>query len=344
MKYQSFLGLKDLFDKTLGAVEDAVLTVDRKGTITGSNRMFSNMSSLDEKMLFNHSYFESFENDPFDVKKVLQGGNKIVDEKVVFNRNIQYATYPLFDEKNRIAGAIAVLRDVTKLRDFEREREETERLKFLGNLVANFAHEIKNPLNGLSIAVQRLTKEFPSGDEEYNRLTTSIKKEIESLNKILNDFLSLARPRIKEKKEFDLSDIVHDTVNVVYEEAKSRRVEIRDNISKEIKVIGDPDDFKRAVLNIVLNALAAVPDNTGVIDVELKRRKGDILLTIADNGVGMDEEEIERIFTPYFTTKKGGTGLGLYIAQRILKEHRAEIKVTSKKGKGTTFKILLQSM
>lgn len=342
MKYQSVIGLKDLFDTTLGAVEDAVLTVNTKGTITGINKMFASMSAFEEKMLVDHSYFTLFADDPFEVQKVLKEGSKIVNEKVIFNKNIQYATYPLLDEKNRIAGTISVLRDVTKLRDFEREREETERLKFLGNLVANFAHEIKNPLNGLSIAVQRLMKEFPSGDEEYNRLATSIKKEIESLNKILNDFLSLARPRIKEKKEFDLSALMHDTLSLVKEQASSRKVEIKEDVSKEIKVIGAPDDFKRAILNIVLNALSAVADNTGVIDVQLKKRKSDIVLTIADNGVGMDKEEIERIFTPYFTTKKGGTGLGLYIAQRILKEHRAEIKVTSKKGKGTTFKILLK--
>lgn len=343
MKYQSVIGLKDLFDKTLGAVEDAVLTVSRRGKITGINKMFARMSAFEEKMVINHDYFSLFQDDPFEIKKVLEHGSKIVNEKVIFNKNIQYATYPLLDEKDRITGAISVLRDVTKLREFETEREETERLKFLGNLVANFAHEIKNPLNGLSIAVQRLMKEFPSGDEESNRLTTSIKKEIESLNKILNDFLSLARPRIKEKKEFDLSALVFDTVRLVKEEANSRKVEIREDISKEIKVIGNPDDFKRAILNIVLNALSAVSDNTGVIDVELKKRKSDIVLVITDNGVGMDKQDVERIFTPYFTTKKGGTGLGLYIAHRILKEHQAEIKVMSKKGKGTTFKIILKS-
>jgi len=344
MKYQSYIGLKDLFDKTLGAVEDAVLTVNTKGTITGINKMFMSMSSFEEKMLLGHSYFALFEDDPFDVKKVLQEGSKVVDEKLIFNKNIQYATYPLLDEKNRISGAISVLRDVTKLREFETEREEAGRLKFLGNLVANFAHEIKNPLNGLSIAAQRLIKEFPSDDEEHLRLTATIKKEIESLNKILNDFLSLARPRIKEKKEFDLSGLIQDALSLIREEAISKNIILKENINKNIKFIGDPDDFKRAMLNILLNALGAVADNTGIIDVELRRSRGNIILKISDNGVGMDKEELDRIFTPYFTTKKGGTGLGLYIAQRILKEHQGQINVKSKKGKGTTFRIVLKSV
>ena len=186
---------------------------------------------------------------------VVKYGVNIVDEKFIFGKNIQYSTYPLLDEKNKISGVISVLRDVTKIREFEREREEAERLKFLGNLVANFAHEIKNPLNGLSIATQRLIREFPSENKEYTRLTTTVKKEIESLNKILNDFLSLARPRIKEKNEFNLSVLIQDTLDIIREQAKHKKIILKENIKKGIKIIGNFEDFKRAVLNILLNAI-----------------------------------------------------------------------------------------
>jgi len=345
MKYQSYVGLKELFDKTLGALEDGILTVNSKGIITGVNKIFSSMSSYEEKMLLNHNYFSLFKDDSFDVNKVLQEGAKIVDEKFIFGKNIQYSTYPLLDEKNRISGVISVLRDVTKIREFEREREEAERLKFLGNLVANFAHEIKNPLNGLSIATQRLIREFPSENKEYIRLTTTVKKEIESLNKILNDFLSLARPRIKEENEFNLSVLIKDTLDIIREQAKHKKIILKENIKRGIKIIGNSEDFKRAVLNILLNAIEAlslVSKKQRDLDIELFRENKEIIMVISDNGPGMDKDEIDKIFTPYFTTKKGGTGLGLYIAHNILKEHKAIIIIQSKKGVGTSFRIVLK--
>jgi signal transduction histidine kinase len=344
-KYQSYMDLRGLFDKTLGAVEDGILTVNSKGLVIGVNKAFSRLSSLDEKMILDHNYFTIFKNDPFDIQRALKQGTKVINEKCVFERNIQYSTYPLLDTKRRINGAISVLRDITKLRAFEKEREETERLKFLGNLVANFAHEIKNPLNGLSIATQRLVKEFSQENKEYIRLTTTIKKEIEALNKILNDFLSLVRPRIKEKKEFNLSLVIQDTIDIIRGQVNKDKIELKCNIKKDVKMYGNMEDFKRAVLNILLNAVDAfsdIKDRKKLISIDLTKHDDLIQFTIIDNGKGMDTEEQERIFTPYFTTKKKGTGLGLFIAQKIINDHNAEIKVTSERDRGTAFNIYIK--
>lgn len=345
MKYQSYVGLTDVFDKTLGAVEDAVLAVNNKGIMTGINKAFANLSSFEEKMLLGKEYSSFFKDDPFDVQRVLERGSKIVDEKVIFNKNIQYSTYPLIDGKNRISGVISVLRDVTKMREFEREKEEAERLTFLGNLVANFAHEIKNPLNGLSIATQRLIREFPSDNTEYMRLTTTVRKEIESLNKILNDFLSLARPRIKEKEAFNLSELMQNTLGLIRAQVRDRHVILKENISKDIKLIGNSENFKRAILNVLLNAIDAlsqVSDRQRELVVKLTQRDSKISIVVADNGIGMDIEERERIFTPYFTTKKQGTGLGLYIAQKIIRDHKGLIEIKTAKNQGTKFVITLE--
>ncbi len=346
MKYQSSISVQDLFEKTLSAIEDAVLTVNKQAAITGINKMFSNISSFDEKVLMRKNYFSLFKDDPFEIKKVLDNGTKIVSEKITFGKNIQFATYPLCDSKNRVTGAISVLRDVTKVREFEKEREEAERLKFLGNLVANFAHEIKNPLNGLSIATQRLIKEFPSEDKEYSRLVTTVKKEIESLNKILDDFLSLARPRMKEKKDFVLSVVMQEVLDIVREQLKQHKIVLKENINKNVKLVGNKEDFKRAILNIVLNAieaLARVTDRQRELEVTLTRDDKAVRLSISDNGIGMDAEEKARIFTPYFTTKKQGTGLGLFIAQKIIKDHHGSVSVKTAAKQGTTFLILLKS-
>jgi len=341
-KFQSYVNLKELFSETLGAIDEGIILTNASGVITGINKQFCSITNYDEKFLLNNNYNSIFKKDVLELNRVLKEKIRIEKEKAVFNRIILCTSYPLIDEKNKLIGAIAILRDVTRIREFEKEREETERLQLLGNLVANFAHEIRNPLNGISIASQRLVREFPQDDKEYRELTQTIIKEIELLNKTLNDFLSLARPRIKERIQFNLSALIQNTLNLIREQAQKRQVILKEKLSQDIEISGNPDDFRRAILNILLNALDAVEDKTGRIVVELVRQRGDVVLKIADNGLGMDKEVIERIFTPYYPTKTGGTGLGLYIAQRILKEHQARLSVRSKKDKGTTFKIILQ--
>jgi two-component system sensor histidine kinase HydH len=342
LKYQAYVDLREVFNKTLSAVEDGILMTDQNGVIIGVNKAFTRLLNIEEKILINRDYSTLFRNDELDIIKVLQKGMKIIDERSMFTRDIMYSTYPLLNTKGNINGAVSVLRDVTELRRFEKEREETERLKYLGNLVANFAHEIRNPLNGLSIAAQRLNKEFDHENKEYRKLVSTIKQEIETLNRFLNDFLSLARPRIKENREFDLSGLLQSTVNFIEGQTKNAGIELKCNIKKNCKIVGNMNDFKRALLNILLNsieALANVRTHKKVITIDLAKQSGKAVLQIKDNGKGMDEQEKERIFTPYYTTKKKGTGLGLYIAQKIIKDHNGSIEVQSTPGKGTAFYI-----
>jgi two-component system sensor histidine kinase PilS (NtrC family) len=341
-KFESFVMLKEVFHKTLDAIEDGVLVVNKNTRITGINKAFTSMCTFQEDMLLNHDYFERFPDDPFAVKKVLQDGSKVVSEKEWSDKAVQFATYPLLDEQKKISGVITVLRDVTRLRLFEKEREEAERLKFLGNLVANFAHEIKNPLNGLSIAAQRLYKEFPSENDEHVRLTEVIQQEIHTLNRTLNDFLVFARPKMKRKSTISLSSVLNDALILIREQAHDRSFVVEEDISHDHTITGNPDNLKRAFFNILINAQDAVQglsDRRGIITVKTFEQEGRHWVTIEDNGVGMDEEDKERVFKPYFTTKKKGTGLGLYIAQQIIKDHGGTITIESHKGSGTVFSV-----
>jgi len=342
MNYESYTNIKELFDKTLGAIEDGVLLVNNKKIIGGANKSFCGLSSFDEKMLTGSEYGVVFPHDPFDINKVMSDGKKIADEKQLFGKDLQYATYPFYDKKQKIAGAISILHDVSKIREFEKEREEAERLVFLGNLVANFAHEIKNPLNGLSIATQRLIREFPNRDEECTQITKSLKKEIDALNKIVNDFLILARPKMKEKVSFKVSTVLDETRDLIVHQLREHEIKVHYDIQTDAEILGNAEDFRRALLNILLNAIDAVSSVEGrlrEINVSLLAVEGAIKLVIADTGVGMDSEEMDRVFSPYFTTKKSGTGLGLYIAQKIIKDHKGSIMIESQRNKGTKFEI-----
>jgi PAS domain S-box-containing protein len=340
MRLQNYYDREELFSKTLGAIDEGVIQVNRRGSITGINPVFCQITGWDEKRVLNKSYDEVFPGDPFDITRALKNRTKIEAEKEIFDKNLQYGAYPLYDRRGRVSDVITIIRDVTGLRKFEKERAESERLSFLGNLVANFAHEIKNPLNGLSIATQRLIKEFPATDEEQNQLTAGIKKGIDSLNKILNDFLSLARPRMKENIEFDVGSVLKDIFMITADRFKESNIILKSEISENVKLLGNSEDFKRAILNILLNAADAVSPVTNrekIIRIKIESSGSDFALTVADNGIGMDQEEQNRIFTPYFSTKKSGTGLGLYIAQKIIKDHGGRVDIKSQKNQGTIF-------
>ncbi len=341
-RYQRYQSLKEAFDKTLGAIEDGVMTVDRRGRITGTNRAFLDLLNLESKYLMMADYDMVFPGDPYRVNRALKESTKIMDEQTLGGKHLLFATYPFFDERRHASGAIVILRDTTRLREFEREREESERLRFLGNLVANFAHEIKNPLNGLSMAAQRMAKEFKLPDQEYERLLKIVLKEIGSLDKTLNDFLDLAHLRIRDKEPFSLTQVLADALDLVREQIRQTGIMLRDNIKSDMRIEGSADEVKRALLNILLNAVEAVSgikERTPEILVETSATKGGYRIVINDNGAGMDVDEQSRIFAPYFTTKRKGTGLGLYIAQEILKRHRGSIRVESEKNRGTRFTI-----
>jgi len=345
MNYQSYTNIKELFQKTLGAIEDGVLLIDSKRSISAANDMFCNVSAFDNGLLVGNEYNKIFPDDPFEVGKVMTEIKKVADEKSLFGKDIRYATYPLFDDRQNVSGVVTIVHDVTKIREFEKEREEAERLVFLGNLVANFAHEIKNPLNGLSIGTQRLIKEFPNPDTDYTRITGSLKKEIDALNNIVNDFLLLARPRMRESTPFSLAGMLNELKASLEHQMKEYDVHLRWNIQADKDILGNASDFGRAVLNILLNAIDAVRVVEGrprEITVGLIKTDQGIKLVIKDSGIGMDEEEKQRVFNPYFSTKKSGTGLGLYIAQKIIKDHSGEIVIESQKNRGTTFEILFR--
>lgn len=345
MNYQSYANIKELFDKTLGAIEDGVLLVSEKKIISGANNMFCSLSSFDEKLLIGKDYDEAFPADPFDVNKVMNDGKKMADEKTAFGKEIQYATYPLYNERRQISGVISILHDISKIREFEKEREEAARLVFLGNLVANFAHEIKNPLNGLSIATQRLIREYPSPDKEYTSITRGLKREIDALNKIVNDFLVLARPKMRQRMPFSIGATLKEAVTSVEHQLREFDIKMEQHIESDASILGSASDFRRAILNILLNAMeavATVEDRDRKISIGLTESKDGVEVIISDNGPGMDREEQDRVFSPYFTTKKSGTGLGLYIAQKIIRDHQGKIKITSQKNHGTTFTIAFQ--
>jgi signal transduction histidine kinase len=207
------------------------------------------------------------------------------------------------------------------------------------------AHEIRNPLNAISLASQRLQREFhPEKDkeEEYQRLAGVIRDEIRRLNEIIEDFLSFSRSRRLEFRNYSLKDLLYKIVSLIEEEAKTKGVSIKlQSIDSVNPVPMDVDKLQQAFLNIIKNAMESIPGE-GAVSVSVEPSGSDwISVKITDTGSGLTPEEIERIFNPDYTTKEKGLGLGLPIAHEIVRGHGGRILVVSKPGGGTTFDVRL---
>jgi len=228
----------------------------------------------------------------------------------------------------------------------ERRLEKAERLSSLGQLAAGVAHEIRNPLNAISMATQRLKRDFSPSDEiksrEFQNLSSVIRDEIRRLNGIIEEFLSFSKSRRLELRDFSVTEVLQKIVSLISEEAATRGIAIETKWRLSPAVIPmDINKMQQAFLNFIKNAMESI-DGKGTITITVdKEGKNYIVVGISDTGCGMTAGEIEKIFSPEYTTKEKGLGLGIPLATEIVRGHGGDIRVISRRGEGTTFEIIL---
>jgi signal transduction histidine kinase len=274
-----------------------------------------------------------------------EGTDEIIEENkrniILFMSSIILITllsmWTLYHNQNRhLAGII----------EMERQLEKAERLSALGHLAAGVAHEIRNPLNAISMASQRLKREFMPADEEkireFQTLAGVIRDEIRRLDGIIEEFLTFSKSRRLELREYPVSELLQKIVNLIREEAASKGITVETRYSGTPAIIPmDVDKLEQAIINFVKNAMESISGEGSVTISVDSGGKDRVSMKISDNGCGMSSEEIERIFNPEYTTKEKGLGLGLPLAHEIIRGHGGEIRVFSQQGSGATFEILL---
>ncbi len=222
------------------------------------------------------------------------------------------------------------------------ELRRSEHLATLGSLAAAMAHEIKNPLSGIRGAMQVIQEQMPPG-AEHREIIHEIIRQVDRLDATVKDLLTYARPPQPRKTPTDLNELLRSLVLFVSHESAAENVAMELDLDPALPSLPvDPELLKQAILNLMQNALQAMPKG-GRLRMSSALRGGRAVLTVSDTGAGIAEDNIERIWQPFFTTRHRGTGLGLSIARNTISAHGGTIAVTGAPGEGATFTILLPS-
>jgi len=227
-------------------------------------------------------------------------------------------------------------RHLARMQQMERKLHQAERLSAMGRLASGVAHEIRNPLNAISMACQRLKQ------DNLEELSPVIRNEIRRLNEIIEEFLGLSRGRQLKLERGDLVDLVRQVGLLMGEESRSGGVKIQINgIKSSFMMLMDGNKIKQVLINMVKNAMESI-SRSGTVTIGFSSKENEMaIITISDTGTGFSGEDADQIFNPDFTTKEQGLGLGLALAHEIIQAHGGEIRVQSASGVGTTFEIVL---
>jgi len=341
---------KELYRLVFESMIEGVIVTDRDNKIILINRAMEEFLAIPKE----RAYSQQLEYCNFDpeVKGLLddatEKNERIIDREIHLGRTNKAFTLtvlPLLHNDENV-GNIIILVDITEKKEREIQLRQAESLAALTTLSAGVAHEIKNPLASIDIHIQLLRKEIAKRKCEniknMENLLVIVKEEIDRLNSIVQDFLFAVRPMNMNLSRESINEIIKEMMDFLKYELQEADISVMLEFEEGLPEVSvDPKYLKQALLNVVKNSIEAL-DGGGRLNVKTEEASdGDVLIHIIDNGKGIPENIMGKIFEPYFTTRNFGTGLGLVIVYKIIKELGGDIKVSSKENEGTAFSIKL---
>jgi signal transduction histidine kinase len=242
-------------------------------------------------------------------------------------------------------GALVSLRDYESFQKYESQWDLSKKLADLGRITSGIAHEVKNPLNAMVIHLEILRSKIESGSGNPAPQIEILDSEIKRLDRVVQTFLNFTRPVEVRLEPLELNRIVNQVIAVASTEAHGRGVTIHRQLAGEpLMIKGDADLLMQALLNVIINGCQAMPEGGPLKVSTVNEKDGTVRVIVVDRGIGISQEGHDRIFNLYYTTKKGGTGIGLAQAFRAIQLHNGSIRFESEVGVGTTFEIILPAL
>jgi PAS domain S-box-containing protein len=335
--------------QVIGHLEDRLLLINREGRVI--------LASPDAEEILG---LEKVEMTGLPIDEILGGNHPLVllvEKAFSERRSIPRLTLPATGDLNgkqllasvqyiedagATVGALVSLRDYESFKKFESQWDISKKLADLGRITSGIAHEVKNPLNSMVIHLEILRSKIETGAADPSPQIEILDSEIRRLDRVVQTFLNFTRPVEVRLEPHDLNAIVNQVVALASMEAAERGVTINKELSPgTLMVKGDPDLLKQTLLNVILNGCQAMPEG-GPLKISTTKDTNELVkIFVTDRGIGIPREGRDRIFNLYYTTKKGGTGIGLAQAFRAMQLHNGSIRFESEVGVGTTFEITL---
>jgi PAS domain S-box-containing protein len=359
----------DRLQTVLDSLADGILVCDTRHSLVMANRYAERFLPMSYSELGNEPLWRVIRDERIAefLESTLLGGDRVEErefdvEVKGINRLLSISVLPLVQE-HQVTGSLIYIEDITEKRGREARLRRAENLASLTTLAAGVAHEIKNPLGSISIHIQLMQKALdknrelfiqahPGGTDHIGqepipyfdlieKYIGVVNEEVDRLNHIVVDFLFAVRPMAMEFREGDINALITELVEFVWYELEQNHIECVLELEKTIPLLlFDERYMKQALLNLIKNAQAAMPEG-GILTIKTERTDTEILISVCDTGMGIGEENLSKIFEPFFTTRETGSGLGLTLVFKIIREHEGEITVKSRKGEGACFIITL---
>ncbi len=344
---QALRETRTLNDLIIENAADGVIAIDRQGDVTTMNPAAEVITGYQRHELVGQPYSMLFDNTQFysPVLDTLEHGTEHVALEISFpgrDRTIEISvtTSRIHNTHGEMIGALVIFSDLTARKETQRRMAQAERLATLGELMAGVAHEVRNPLTAIRGYVQILRQQ--TTDQIHQEYLSVVLKEIDSINKVIQQLLDFSRPRHSQWQQVSLNALVEETLVLVQTAGVQARVDFISELDNELSLISaDRELLKQVLLNILINAVQAISARGKIRIRTWQYSDSQQAISIEDNGCGIDLSLQKKIFDPFFTTKASGTGLGLALSQRIINAHQGDIRVTSLPGYGATFTLIL---
>ncbi len=344
-------GERGLLETIFHAIQEGVVVLDGRSRIAYANRATEKLLGIDLEKAVGQPIERYLREVEWDLVLQLDEDewSRLVSREIELtypeHRFIDFYVVPLALVNTEEEGAVVILRDVTREREHQASTVESEKLQALTLLAAGVAHEIGNPLNSLNIHLQLLQRELKhvAGKEleGLNELLEVATQEVARLDQIIHQFLRAVRPTQPQLERADVKELVAEALQVLRQEINDRGVWVEEEFSADLPSVHvDRGQLKQAIFNVVKNAMEAMTKG-GVLKINAYTSGRFVAVAFKDTGQGIEPDKLGSIFEAYQTTKNEGTGLGLMIVQRIIREHGGQIEVDSRPGEGTTFILYL---
>jgi two-component system sensor histidine kinase PilS (NtrC family) len=339
--------LEDFNRNIIENIGSGIITTDREGKTSYVNRMAIKILGLSREEMLGKQLEEIIPGLDVNPEKTPGRGERY---ELPFKRKggqqmfLGFSFSALRDHEGRELGKILIFQDLTMIKDMEERVKLADRLAMLGELASGLAHEIRNPLASIAGSAQILN-DGDDVDDENRVLLEIIEKESSRLNNLIKDFLTFAKPDVKDIENVDLTRLCEEVIKALsVSGASSEKVTFSLDVKKKPFVHGDSEKLKQVIWNLLLNAVQAVGNEgmvTVFVDVKSVQNKRYGCVTFEDTGPGISPDCVDKVFVPFFTTKEGGTGLGLAVTSRLVQFHNGFIKVDKNKRDGARITIYL---